>query len=154
MAEMKKEIKLFFWQGSLGALFDQISRDMKAGYMSIGDLKIEAPEDVEVEVEYKEKEENGKTKCIMEWELKWYTSTIPAGLFSKAPSCQREESLSIWFFNWAETVPNLVGVPKAIAPASRKSSSVTKRTSFWSSLPFFHIFSWIYNLLRNKFRYI
>lgn len=72
MAEMKKEIKLFFDRDSLGALFDQISRDMKAGYMSIGDLKIEAPGDVEVEVEYKEKEENGKTKCIMEWELKWY----------------------------------------------------------------------------------
>lgn len=72
MGEMKKEIKLFFDKDSLAALFDQIARDIKAGYMSVGDLKIEAPGDVEAEIEYKEKEEDGKIKCIMEWELKWY----------------------------------------------------------------------------------
>ncbi|AEH22966.1 hypothetical protein TOPB45_0868 [Thermodesulfobacterium geofontis OPF15] len=73
MGEMKKEIKLYFDRDSLSALLNQISMDMKSGYMSIGDLKIEAPSDVEVEIEYKEKEEaDGKIKCIMEWELKWY----------------------------------------------------------------------------------
>jgi hypothetical protein len=73
MGEMKKEIKLYFDRDSLSALLNQISMDMKSGYMSIGDLKIEAPGDVEVEIEYKEKEEaDGKIKCIMEWELKWH----------------------------------------------------------------------------------
>lgn len=72
MAKEKKEIKVFFDHDSLAALFDQIARDIKAGYITVGDLKFEVPGSVEAEVEYKEKEENGKTKCIMEWELKWY----------------------------------------------------------------------------------
>jgi hypothetical protein len=47
--------------------------DMKSGYMSVGDLKIEVPSDVEVEIKYKEEEKaGGMIKCTMEWELKWY----------------------------------------------------------------------------------
>ncbi len=73
MGEMKKEIKLFFDKDSLAVLFNQIARDIKAGYMQVGDLKIEASGDVEAEIEYKEKEESDeKIKCVMEWGLKWY----------------------------------------------------------------------------------
>lgn len=68
----KKEVKVFFDYDSLSALFDQIARDIKAGYINIGDLKIELPSNVEAEVEYKEKEDNGKTKYVVEFELKWY----------------------------------------------------------------------------------
>jgi amphi-Trp domain-containing protein len=73
MGEMKKEIKFYFDRDSLAALLNQISMDMKSGYMSVGDLKIEVPSDVEVEIEYKEEEKaGGMIKCTMEWELKWY----------------------------------------------------------------------------------
>lgn len=68
----KKEVKVFFDSDSLSALFEEVARDVKSGYFMIGDLKVDIPGNVEAEIEYKEKDENGKTKCVVELELKWY----------------------------------------------------------------------------------
>lgn len=72
MGKEKKEIKLGFDKDSLASFFDQIARDIKAGYMSFGEEKIEIPGNVDVEIEYKEKEKDDKVECKLEWELKWY----------------------------------------------------------------------------------
>lgn len=69
---MKKEIKMPFDYQSLGDLFNSIAMDIKAGFISIGDMTIPVPSDGEVEIEYKEIMEGDKIKCIVEWELKWY----------------------------------------------------------------------------------
>jgi hypothetical protein len=69
---MKKEVKMPFDYQSLGDLFNSIAQDIKEGYFSIGDTKIPIPGSGEVEIEYKEVQEGGKTKCVMEWEFKWY----------------------------------------------------------------------------------
>src|SRR5262249_1310234 len=61
----------------------------------------------------------------------------PAGLPSSSPLSQSDESWSIWFLSCDDTFPKRVGVPKAIAPASRKSSLLTKSTSRCISLPAF-----------------
>lgn len=69
---MKKEIKLPFDYQSLGDLFESIAKDIKAGFFSVGDMTIPVPNDGEVEIEYKEVSEGDKTKCVIEWEIKWY----------------------------------------------------------------------------------
>jgi hypothetical protein len=59
----------------------------------------------------------------------------PAALPSSSPLSQSDVSWSICFLSCADTFPKRVGVPKAYAPASRKSFRVTNGTPCCIALP-------------------
>ena len=78
-----------------------------------------------------------KDRCFLSSVKTCRRDEYTGGLPSISPASHNDVSWSIWFFSCADTFPNLVGVPKAMAPASLKSSSVTRGTSFCICLPAF-----------------
>jgi len=66
MAEKEKVERLTNKEGLLSFLKELISQ-VEQGYIMVGEKKIELPENFELELKYKEKE----NKKEIEWEIEW-----------------------------------------------------------------------------------
>jgi len=66
MAEKEKVERLTNKEGLISFLRELISQ-VEQGYVMVGEKKIELPENFELEIKYKEKE----NKKEIEWEIEW-----------------------------------------------------------------------------------
>ncbi len=66
MAEKEKVEKLTNKEGLIAYLNELISQ-VEQGYVMVGEKKIDLPENFELEIKYKEKE----NKKEVEWEIEW-----------------------------------------------------------------------------------
>lgn len=68
---MKREIKRTSDRALLVELLEKKLAEIRNNYIEIDDLKINLPENFEVELEYKEEQKDDKTKYKVEIEIEW-----------------------------------------------------------------------------------
>lgn len=68
---MKREIKRTSDKAALIELFEKKLAELRNGYIEIDDIKVNLPEDFEIELEYKEEQKDDKTKYKVEIEIEW-----------------------------------------------------------------------------------
>lgn len=68
---MKREIKKTSDKAGLIELFEKKLAELRNGYIEVDDIKVNLPEDFEIELEYKEEQKDNKTKYTVEIEIEW-----------------------------------------------------------------------------------